>query len=225
MSPATKTKSSQEFIPIKAIRENVVILEDGSLRMILMASSLNFSLKSSDEQEAIIMQFQDFLNSLDFSVQFFIQSRHLDIEPYLDSLKDAEKKQLNELLKIQIKEYIEFVKNFVSMSEIVSKTFYISIPFTPALLEVSGTAGVKGLFDALGKLLGTKKTGTEAGENKFGEYKSQLQQRSDVVSQGLARSGIRTAPLDTEELIELFYKLYNPTELAKGQIPTAALRK
>ncbi len=216
-----KAKASQEFVAIKEVREGVIVLEDGSIRMILMASSLNFALKSSDEQEAIINQYQDFLNSLDFSVQFFIQSRHLNIEPYLISLREAEKKQLNELLKIQIQEYIEFVKSFVSLTEIVSKTFYVVVPYSPPIFGASSTGNsifgpeVSGLF---GKFFGKKKASdkNKLKEENFEEYKSQLQQRAGAVSQGLARCGVRAVALETEEIIELFYNLYNPGELAKG---------
>jgi len=204
----TKAKSSQEFVAVKEIRDGVIILEDNQMRMALMASSLNFALKSADEQEAIITQYQDFLNSLDFSLQFFIESRHLNIEPYLDSLREAEKKQTNELLKIQGREYVEFVKNFVSLTQIVSKTFYVIVPFS--LPVFGGTAGI------FAKFFGKKKEKNGLEENNFEEHKSQLTQRADAVIQGLARAGVRAVALNTEELIELFYNLYNPGELAKG---------
>jgi hypothetical protein len=206
----TKAKSSQEFVAVKEIRDGVIILEDNQMRMALMASSLNFALKSTEEQEAILAQYQEFLNSLDFSVQFFIQSRHLNIESYLDSLREAEKKQTNELLKIQGREYIEFVKNFVSLTQIVSKTFYVIIPFSPPVF--GGATGVFAKF--FGKKKEKNKNGLE--ENNFEEHKSQLIQRADAVIQGLARAGVRAVALNTEELIELFYNLYNPGELAKG---------
>lgn len=215
---STKAKSSQEFVTIKEIRDNVIILEDKTMRMVLMASSLNFALKSAEEQEAIILQYQEFLNSLDFSVQFFVESRHLNIEPYLDGLKETEKKQINELLKIQIKEYIEFVRNFVSLTEIVSKTFYIVVPFAPSAFGGAKT-GPLGILNVFGGLLKREKADKiDFKEGKFEEYKSQLQQRAEAVTQGLVRTGVRVVPLNTEELIELFYKLYNPEELAREDI-------
>ena len=208
---AQAQKSTQEFIPIKEIRDDVVILKDGSMHMIMMASTLNFALKSEDEQNAIILQYQNFLNSLDFPVQFFIESRRLKIKPYISILQDAEGKQDNELLKIQIREYIEFIKSFVKMTNIVSKTFYVSVPYTTASIEIQkGVLGgmIGGLFGRTPKELG----------DKFEEYKIQLQQRANVVQQGLASAGVRTAPLNTEELIELFYELFNPGEAAKDII-------
>lgn len=179
--------------------------------MILMASAFNFALKSPDEQDAIIYQYQNFLNSIDFSVQFVIQSRKLNIEPYLTSLKEYEKAQENELLKMQTGEYIEFVRNFVELSNIVTKTFYIVVPFSPSLAETSGAASFLGsLFNPKSK----KSAGTTP-DGAFAEYKNQLLQRVDAVQLGLLRFGIRTVILKTDELIELFYSLYNPQELEK----------
>lgn len=213
-----KAKSSQDLVPIKEIRENVIIMEDNSMRMILMASSLNFSLKSAAEQEAVIMQYQEFLNSLDFSLQFCIQSRRLNIEPYLDSLKEAEKKQVSELLKIQTAEYVTFVKNFVEMTQIVAKTFYIVIPFVPGAFGTTRAAGLAGAAGGIfEKFFGKKTNKQKFEENKFEEYKSQLQQRAEAVIQGLIRTGVRAVLLNTEELIELFYGLYNPGETQKAE--------
>src|SRR3989344_5422661 len=115
------SQPSQDILQIEEIRDGVLVLKDRSMRAVLMASSLNFALKSADEQTAIILQFQNFLNSLDFSLQFFMQSRKLNIEPYIDTLHDTEKKQTNDLLKIQIAEYIEFIRTFVRASSIVTK--------------------------------------------------------------------------------------------------------
>ena len=196
----------------------MIVLEDKTVRMILMCSTLNFALKSAAEQEAIISQYQDFLNSLDFSLQFYIQSRPLNIEPYLDTLREAEKKQTNELLKIQIREYVDFVKNFVSMTQIVSKNFYVIIPYSPGDTSSGGATGglPPAISGILGKFIGKKPARTDSEGDHFEEYKSQIQQRSQAIIQGLSRVGIRAVPLNTDELIELFYKLYNPGELTKG---------
>ncbi len=207
---AIASKATQGFVPIKEIRDGVVILKDGSLRSVLMTSTLNFALKSEDEQNAIVMQYQNFLNSLDFPIQFFVESRKLDIGNYIGLLEEAEKKQLNELLKIQINEYAEFIKNFVSTTNTVSKTFYIIVPYA------SSAVSAKNPLDGVMAIFGGKKKTGNAQDVKFEEAKLQLQQRADVVRQGLARSGIRAVPLDTEEMIELYYKLFNPGEIEKG---------
>jgi len=203
-----QAKPTQEIIPVKEIKDGVVILKDNSMHIILMASTLNFALKSEDEQNAIILQYQSFLNSLDFPIQFFAQSRDLDIMPYISTLEEAEKKQTNDLLKTQIHGYMTFIKDFVKTTSIVSKTFYIVVSYAPSVL---------GGGNFLDKIF-MKKTGEIAGDGKFDENKLQLQQRADVVQQGLARSGVRVVPLNTEELIELFYKIFNPGELEKEVI-------
>lgn len=214
------TSPSQQIVNIEEIRDGVLILKDGSFRVVLMASSLNFALKSADEQTAVVMQYQSFLNSLDFSVQFFVQSRKINIEPYIDTLEEAHKNQTNELLKIQITEYMEFVRTFVKASNIVNKNFYLVVPFAPPFLEsAEGGGGI--IKSLLGVVFGKKETERQKGVSpqKFEEYKNQLWQRMGTVTQGLVRAGVRTVPLNTEELIELFYGLYNPGELEKGKPP------
>jgi hypothetical protein len=214
---AASAKASQDIVPIEEIRDGAVILKDGSMRAVLMASSLNFALKSADEQDAIIVQYQNFLNSLDFSIQFFVQSRKLNIEPYLETLRERKKIETNELLRIQISEYITFVKEFVDTANIVAKTFYIVVPFTPIKLMEMQKGGVGGIFSSL---FGSKKPGAPLIDSEhFEEYKTQLWQRVDAVIQGLVRSGVRSVALTTEELIELYYSLYNPEENDKGKAP------
>ncbi len=200
---------AQQFLAIDAIREDTLLLKDGSLRVVLMCSSFNFALKSTDEQDAVIFQYQNFLNALDFPIQFVIHSRRLNIEPYLVSLAERQKEEPADLLKIQIGEYIEFIKTFVDATNIMSKSFFVVVPFTPTILEQQGI--VSKTFNALG--LGKKEDAADA--RVFEERKHQLWQRVDTVIEGLQRFGIRSAPLGTEELIELFYGLYNPTEFEK----------
>lgn len=206
--------AAQQFLAIDTIREDIVILKNGSLRVVLMCSSLNFALKSEDEQEATTFQYQNFLNALDFPLQFVIHSRRLNIAPYLESLKERQKEEENDLLKIQINEYIEFIRTFVDMSSIMSKTFYVVVPLTPVGLEKR--AGFLG--DLLSSLNVFGKKQLEEKES-FEERKNQLWQRADTVVSGLQRLGVRSAPLNTEELIELFYGLYNPTEFEKTIAP------
>ena len=211
------SKATQEFVPIQEVRDGIVILKNGSMRQIILAASLNFALKSGDEQSAILLQFQNFLNSLDFSVQISIQSKKLDIRPYIALLEDRYKEQATELMKIQVREYIEFIRTFVDSTNIMSKSFFIVVPYDPPIM--SGGAG-----NAFTSMLPGKKKGAGAADgaraglipdDKFQEYKSQLEQRAAVVEQGLVRCGIRTAELGTEEVVELFYKTFNPGETDK----------
>ncbi len=209
---AAKAKGTQDFVPIKEVRDGIVILKDGSLRALLMASSINLALKSNDEQQAIVGQFQNFLNSLEFSVQFYIESRDLDIRPYIALLEERYAQELDDLMKIQIREYIAFIKDFTERANIMSKNFFIIVPYEPALISRSG--GVKGVVS---NLIPNSKGGSNISLNdeQFEQYRSQLEQRMAVVEQGLVRTGVRTVKLGTEEVIELFYKLFNPGELEK----------
>ena len=203
--------AAQQFLVIDAIREDTVILKNGELRVVLMCSALNFALKSSDEQDAIIFQYQNFLNSLDFSLQILVQSRRLNIAPYLEQIRERQKEEANELLKIQISEYADFIKTFVDMSNIMAKTFYIIVPFTPAVLSQGGRLSV--IFNMFSS--SNREVREKAALDAFEENRNQEWQRVDTVVSGLQRFGIRAAPLNTEELIELFYGLYNPTEFEK----------
>lgn len=209
-------KASQDFVPVSEVRDGVVVLKDGGLRALLMTSSLNFALKSEDEQTAFIVQFQNFLNSLDFSTQIFVESRMLDIRPYISSLEDAFKNQLDDLMRVQIREYIEFIKNFTEAANIMTKSFFVVVPYNPALLKVGGSGGLKLPWSR------GKKTDQAELNRSFEENLSQLEQRISIVQQGLVRCGVRTVQLGTEEAIELLYKLFNPGERSK---PIAILQE
>ena len=179
------------------------------MRAVLLASSLNFALKSEDEQTAFIIQFQNFLNSLDFSVQIFVQSRMLDIRPYVATLEVAYKGQLDDLMRIQIREYIEFIKSFTEAANIMTKNFFVVVPYAPGSAPVTQST-VGGMLP-----WGRHKKSTEETNRTFEEQVSQLEQRIAIVQQGLIRTGVRTVQLGTEEAIELLYKMFNPGEEGK----------
>ena len=206
---SASTNSTQEFVPIKEVRDGVVILKDGGLRAVILCSSLNFALKSPDEKNAILLQFQDFLNSLDFSIEIVVQSRKLDIRPYLALLEEQEKIQTNALLKRQINEYMGFIATLTENINIMTKNFMVVVPYNPPILDAAKTSRIKSLFG------GTGKKGAGAADQSFEENRTQLEERLSVVGQGLIRTGIRIARLGTEELVELFYKAFNPGETEK----------
>lgn len=199
-------KSTQDFVPVSEVRDGIVVLKNGGLRAILLASSINFALKSDDEQTAFIVQFQNFLNSLDFSVQVLVQSRMLDIRPYVATLETAYKGQLDELLRVQIREYIEFVKSFTEAASIMTKNFFVVVPYEVSAIPLSGPTSILSF--------GKKKQAAVA-DTTFDEAVSQLEQRIGIVQQGLTRTGVRTVQLGTEEAIELLYKMFNPGEEGK----------
>lgn len=201
-APATQT-----IVPIDDIRDGIVVLKDGSLRAILMASSVNFALKSEDEQTSILYQFQNFLNSIEFTVQMFIQSRPLDIRPYLALLEGRLQAQTDELMRIQVREYIGFIKHFTESTNIMSKNFFIVVPYSPPALSIDE--------NIWNRLLRRKKESGSDVTSSFEENRAQLEQRVDVVVQGLVRTGVRVVQLGTEEAVELFYKQFNPGELEK----------
>ena len=211
--PIGSQKASQDFVPVKEVRDSVVVLKSGGMRVILMTSSLNFALKSEDEQTAFIIQFQNFLNSLDFSVQIFVESRMLDIRPYISSLEVAFKDQLDDLMRIQIREYIEFVKNFTEAANIMTKSFFVVVSYDPAILSIGSSSLLPWK---------SKKVDQAAVNRTFEENLTQLEQRVSIVQQGLVRCGVRTVQLGTEECIELLYKLFNPGERSK---PIAILQE
>lgn len=197
------SSSTQRYVDVEEIRDGVISLRNGSYRAIILVSSLNFDLKSAEEQDAIILQYQNFVNSLDFPVQILVSSRRFDIRPYTELLKEKENQQNNELLRLQISEYQDFIKGLAEVSNIMSKLFYVVVPFSPVEDKE------KGLFRSLTTLLNPAGAVAERRE-LFETYKNQLWQRVDHVSFALSQTGVKVAPLNTEEVIELLYNSYNP---------------
>jgi len=198
--------STQNFLEFDQIRNGIIILKNKGLRMVLMVSSLNFALKSDEEQNAILYQFQDFLNSLDFSCQIIIQSRQLNITGYLDKLGKIEKKETNELLQIQIGEYRKFINQIMSGGSIMQKAFYVIIPFS--IMETQMTQGKRKLSKTL-----------TLTEGAFQRARIQLLQRVEFTSLGLRSCGLEAIPLNNLELIELFWGLYHQSEAEQGYFP------
>jgi len=198
------TGATQQFVPVKEIRNGIIVLKDGGYRGVLMCSAINFGLKSADEQHAITLGFQNFLNTLDFSIQILMNSRKMDLRPYLALLETKAADQKTELMKIQLREYIEFVRSFADQANIMTKSFYIVVPYTPHLTTAGATSFLRRESAA---------TKQASAQNSFEEDRAQLEQRLSLVAGGLAGTGVRAAPLGTEEVIELLYRSFNPGEL------------
>ncbi len=204
--------STQQYLDIAEIKYDTVVMKDGSLRAVLAVSSINFALKSEDEQNAIISAYVSFLNNLNTPLQIVIQSRDLNIQNYLDYLKNKEREQTNRLLKIQTAEYIEYIKELVSIGKIMNKKFFVVVSYNPA-----GDKR-KGFFSLLSEAL-KPATIFKLKEVKFLRYKESLSRRVDSVISALMSLGVDVKQLNTQELIELYYSSYNP-ETAKNQVLT-----
>jgi len=196
--------ATQQFVPIKEIRNGAIVLKDGGYRGILICSSINFQLKSSEEQDAITSGFQNFLNTLDFSIQIVVNSRKMDLRPYLNLLAAKAPEQKTELLRIQLREYIEFVRSFADQANIMTKSFYIVVPYTPHLSVAHSMRFLR---------RESEPEKHASAETSFEEDRSQLAQRLALVIEGLSGTGVRAVPLNTEEVIELLYRSFNPGEL------------
>ena len=199
--------TTREFLELDEIREGMVVLKDRSVRGIMLASSQNFALKSAEEQDAVIGQFQSFLNSLDFSIQIVIQSRKLNLTGYLDQLKELEANQKNELLKGLTQSYHAFVEQLIAGSSIMTKNFFVVVPFT--LIETLPLDDRKRMPKIMGGL----------SDDDLQRMKTQLWQRMEFVALGLRRMGLKVAPLNSEELIELFWSWHHPKEAEIGYYP------
>lgn len=202
--------STQDFLEIDQIREGVLVMKNKSLRGVLMVSSLNLALKSDEEQNAIIYQFQSFLNSLDFTCQIVIQSRRLNVTGYVEKLKEVEAKQTNELLRVQTAGYREFVEYLMKEGTIMTKSFFVVVPFY--LGETQGASG-----SSIGVLKPAQVSTMK--EEDFQRCKNQLWQRMEFLALGLKRCGLTVMPLTTPELIELFWSLHHPQEAEVGFYP------
>jgi len=208
----TKSPATQEFVAIDEIRDGIIVLKNGGLRAVLMCGSRNLELESIDSQNAVISAYADFVNSFDWPIQIIIHSRKLDINPYLGMLEEKLKTQENELLKIQTAEYIDFIRSFTTLADIMIKRFYVGIPFDPIESKTEGP------IEKITSLLPKTPSKNVLSEERFREYRNQLLQRVEHTILTLAHVGIKASQLQTDELVELFYNLYNPEELEKKGI-------
>lgn len=202
-SQKAKRPSTQAHMPISEIKDGVVVLKDGSMRKVLMTSSINFALKSEDEQNALISSYVGFLNSLDFPIQIVVQSRRLQIQPYLDKLITIERDQQNELLRVQTADYRAFIQELVDIGQIMTKRFYVVVPFDPLSHKK------KGFFSRLKEII-SPAVAIRLKEDRFQQRKNDLDLRVRQVSGGLQSMGLQVVEMNTQSLIELFYTTYNP---------------
>lgn len=202
----TPAASTQTMLPMGEIRDGFIMLKNGGIRAVLQTSAVNFALKSEEEQNALIFAYQGFLNLLDFPVQIVIRSRKLDIDKYVESLKEIGEKQMNPLLKKQTLEYAEYIKRLVEYADIMEKNFYVVIPADPFRSKEKGM--FQRFFDSLNPNDDVSKIRTRHSE--FEDLKKEIQPRISTVKSGLEQCGLRAEQLDTHQLVELLYQIYNP---------------
>lgn len=205
------TVSTQDFLAFSEIHEGIVITKTGELRVVLMASSINFSLKSEQEQTAIVYAYQSFLNSLSFPIQIMMQSRRLDLTKYLDKLKQTAEVQTNELLRAQTVDYRDYIERLIKVANIMDKKFYVVISYLP---PVNTQIKKSGLFSRKSQ----NTNSIQITPAQFATYKQEITQRIQVIQSGLGSIGVRTATLNTQQVVELLYGIYNPEEAAKQKL-------
>jgi type IV secretory pathway VirB4 component len=189
--------STQAYLPISEIKEGVVTMKDGSLRAVILVSSLNFALKSDQEKDAIIVSYQDFLNSLSFPIQIVASSRKIDLSNYLKTISDAAAGQTNPLVRLQAENYHKFLTELLEHSNIMEKRFFVIVPFYPSGVDISAIPS-------------PLKQQSHEPTIPFKDQKNNLMQRVEVVIAGLSSVGLRCVALGTEDLLELYYSIYNP---------------
>ncbi len=194
--------STQDHLPIAGIQDGALIMTDGSIRAVLKVEPINFELKSENEQNAIIYSYQSFLNSLDIPIQIVIQSKRLDLEQYLVRMQETQKQQTNDLLRIQTEDYIGFVRRLISVANIMAKRFYVVVSHSLVTKNSS--------ISQITSLIPHKPTGPLLDQDEFDRLRSEVYNKANIIAGGLGRLGAKARPMETQELIELFYAIYNP---------------
>lgn len=219
-SPKTpiNPNSTQNNLQIAEIRDGIVIMSDGSFRSVVMAKSINFDLMSGQEREAVEYSYQSFLNSLYFPIQIFIRSQKVDIGPYIEKLDKIRSEHDNMLLALLMDDYINYIDQISAQTNIMDKHFYIVIPYLPVAESTRPLASSKNLFDGIFKLLNNAQTHVVINEGHLEDAKNELRNRVQAVLGGLMQCGVQALPLDTQELIELYYDTYNPDTATRQQL-------
>ncbi len=214
----TNPNSSQNTLQIAEIRDGIVILNDGSFRAVVMVKSINFDLMSPQEQEAVEFSYQGFLNSLYFPIQIFVRTQKVDLEPYIEKLDKIRTEHDNMLLSLLMEDYIEYIDNLSQQTNIMDKKFYVVIPFFPFDDIKKALTESKNLIKGIVGLFNQKEEHIVINEADLEKAKTELRNRVQAVLSGLMDCGIQGLPLDTQELIELYYDTYNPDTATRQQL-------
>ena len=198
--------STQRYLQFAEVHDDVLVLKNGGIRAALEVSSINFNLKSEEEQQSIIQGYQRFLNALNFPIQILVRSRKLDIDRYLEDLRVRQRKHTNDLLRVQMESYIEYIEKLVEYSDIMEKRFFVVVPMTPSRSDK------KGMFSSFLNYIKPADTVMDImiRKREFKRLKQELANRIETVKTGLENCGLNVTQLDTQKIIELFYQAYNP---------------
>lgn len=218
VAPKTNPNSTQNILQIAEIRDGIAIMNDGSFRSVVMAKSINFDLMSGEEKEAIEFGYQGFLNSLYFPIQIFIRSTKVDLRPYLERLDKIRREHDNMLLALLMEDYLGYIENLSYEANIMDKRFYIVIPYFPVADVQRAITQSKNFFSGLKSLFGSVETHVTINEQNLNAAKDELRNRVQAVLGGLNQAGVQGLPLDTQELIELYYDTYNPDTATRQQL-------
>jgi hypothetical protein len=216
--PAVNPNSTQNNLQIAEIRDGVAIMNDGSYRSVVMVKSINFDLMSPVEREGVEFSYQGFLNSLYFPVQIFIRSQKVDLTPYIEKLDKIRSEHDNMLLALLMDDYINYIDQLAAQTNIMDKKFYVVIPYFPTTETIKPYTSSKNLFDGVFKMFGNTKTHVVINEKQLEDAKAELRNRVQAVLAGLMQCGVQGLPLDTQELIELYYDTYNPDTATRQQL-------
>lgn len=215
---AATSNSTQNTLQIAEIRDGIVIMNDGSYRSVVMVKSINFDLMSHQEQEAVEYSYQGFLNSLYFPIQIFIRSQKVDLQPYIAKLDKIRTEHDNMLLALLMEDYIGYIDDLSAQVNIMDKKFYVVIPFFPTIDTQKALTQSKNFLGGLGGIFNKKEVHVTINERELENAKTELRNRVQAVLSGLQQSGIQGLPLDTQELIELYYDTYNPDTATRQKL-------
>ncbi len=217
-SPKTNPNSTQNTLQIAEIRDGIVIMNDGSFRSVVMVKSINFDLMSPQEQEAVEYAYQGFLNSLYFPIQIFIRSQKVDLQPYIEKLDKIRTEHDNMLLALLMDDYIDYIDQLSRQTNIMDKKFYIVVPYFPVIDVQKALTQSKNFFSGLTQIFNTREDHVVINEADLEKAKTELRNRVQAVLGGLMQCNIQSLPLDTQELIELYYDTYNPDTATRQQL-------
>lgn len=210
--------STQNALQIAEIRDGIVIMNDGSFRSVLMVKSINFDLMSSEEREAVEFSYQGFLNSLYFPIQIFTRSQKIDLRPYIERLDKIRSEHDNMLLALLMDDYINYIADLSQQTSIMDKKFYVVVPYFATADIAKALTQSKNFFSGLVGMFNTKPQHVTINEADLNKAKDELRNRAQAALAGLQQCGIQGLPLDTQELIELYYDTYNPDTATRQQL-------